>query len=273
MRLRRTLLLILVIVIFYWAGTDIWKEHPHEAHELRFSTPAMVWDEALPLGNGLLGALVWGDGRPLNISLDRTDLWDLRPVPEFQSAEYSYATMRQWVKDKRIQDLQRIYETPYRNPGPTKIPAGRIELRVGEEPAFAGCSLNMDHAVAAVEYRDKTRIQVFTHAEARCGIIRIDSPHQVRARLIIPAFGGPVQNADPQTTREMEVGLLGYAPPETHDFPDGTGYVQTGWQGFRFAVVLKWTLHKNLWIGVWSISTTEDKQDPLSAALGRVTRP
>ncbi len=23
---------------------------------------AMVWDEAMPLGNGLLGALVWGDG-------------------------------------------------------------------------------------------------------------------------------------------------------------------------------------------------------------------
>ncbi len=264
---RRALLLFLILAIFYWAGVGLRDTHDHDSHTLRFSTPAMVWDEALPLGNGLLGGLVWGDGRPLNISLDRTDLWDLRPVPEFQSAEYAYATMRQWVRDKRIQDLQRIYEDPYRRPGPTKIPAGRIELRVGEDPVFADCSLDMDHAVAEVAYQDKTRILVFTHAGAPCGIIRIDSPHPVKARLIVPAFGGTVQNADPQTTREMEVGLLGYAPPETHDFPDWTGYVQTGWQDFRFAVVLKWDLHKGHWLGVWSIATSEENPDPLSAAL------
>jgi len=68
-------------------------------HGLHYTSPAEVWDEALPLGNGLLGALVWGNGAPLKISLDRTDLWDLRPVPEFFSEEYSYATMREWVKD------------------------------------------------------------------------------------------------------------------------------------------------------------------------------
>ena len=38
---------------------------------LHFETPVTVWDEALPLGNGILGALVWGDGNPLKISLDR----------------------------------------------------------------------------------------------------------------------------------------------------------------------------------------------------------
>ncbi|MFA6243402.1 MAG: glycoside hydrolase N-terminal domain-containing protein, partial [Candidatus Hydrogenedentales bacterium] len=65
---------------------------PLPRHNLHFQTPVTTWDEALPLGNGLLGALVWGDGKPLNISLDRTDLWDLRPVPEFHTEEYTYAT-------------------------------------------------------------------------------------------------------------------------------------------------------------------------------------
>ncbi len=267
MKLRRALLLILVLVVFYWAGTGLWEKHTHESHELRFTTPAMVWDEALPLGNGLLGALVWGNGTPLNISLDRTDLWDLRPVPEFQSPEYTYATMRKWVRDNRIKDLQRVYEAPYRRAGPTKIPAGRIELMVGEDPLFLECGLDMDHAVATVEYQSRTQIQVFTHAEAPCGVILIESPHPVRAKLIVPAFGGPVQNADPQTTRDMEVGLLGYAPPELYDHADWTGYVQNGWQDFRFAVVLKWALRKGRWVGVWSIATTNDSQDPLSAAI------
>jgi len=43
---------------------------PEARHGLNYKTPAMVWDEAMPLGNGLLGALVWGHGRPLRISLD-----------------------------------------------------------------------------------------------------------------------------------------------------------------------------------------------------------
>ena len=33
---------------------------PQPEHGLEYDTPATVWDEALPLGNGITGALVWG---------------------------------------------------------------------------------------------------------------------------------------------------------------------------------------------------------------------
>ena len=36
------------------------------------------WDEGLPIGNGYRGSIVYG-GQPLKITVDRTDLWDLRP--------------------------------------------------------------------------------------------------------------------------------------------------------------------------------------------------
>ena len=104
-----------------------WSQ-PEPRHGLMYETPPMVWDEALPLGNGILGALVWGDGAPLKISLDRTDLWDLRPVPQFESEDYSFDTMRQWVSEGRLADLHALYDHPYGNAGPTKIPAGRIEI-------------------------------------------------------------------------------------------------------------------------------------------------
>ena len=118
--------------LLVFAGAAATEAQPQPEHNLDFSEPAMVWDEAHPLGNGLLGALVWGDGHPLKISLDRTDLWDLRPVPQYESDDYSYERMRQWVKEGRIEDLHRLYDDPYRNPGPTKIPAGRIELTLEE---------------------------------------------------------------------------------------------------------------------------------------------
>ena len=237
-------------------------------HGLQYTTPAEVWDEALPLGNGQLGALVWGDGSPLKISLDRTDLWDLRPVPEFFSEEYSYSLMRQWVQEGRIEDLQRMYEKPYRRAGPTKIPAGRVELDIGEDPTFSSCQLDVLEGLASVDLGSRARVKVFTHAEAPCGVIRIDTSIPIRARLIVPPFGGPVENTDPQNTRVMEVGLLGYEPPEIHTRANWTGYVQKGWEDFRFAVVLMWSAQEDYWMGVWSIAISEDSADPLSAALG-----
>jgi len=246
---------------------DMPLSHPIPRHGLHYTLPADVWDEALPLGNGLLGALVWGDGSPLKISLYRTDLWDLRPVPEFFSEEYSYATMRQWVRDGRVKDLQRVYEKPYRRAGPTKIPAGRIELDIGDGLRFSSCRLDVLEALATVDLAGQAQVKVLTHADTPCGVIRIDTSTPVRARLVVPPFGGPVENTDPQNTRVMEVGLLGYAPPEIHTRANWTGYVQKGWGDFRFAVVLMWSARPDQWLGIWSIATSEQSDDPLGMAL------
>src|SRR5512146_149747 len=132
MRLLRVVLVACLLVIGPVISGGPIRAQPRAEHGLAYTAPARVWDEALPLGNGLLGALVWGDGQPLRVSLDRTDLWDLRPVPEFSGPDYSYQRMRQWVKEGRLDDLHRLYDKPYGNPGPTKIPAGRIELSFGE---------------------------------------------------------------------------------------------------------------------------------------------
>ena len=48
--------------------------------DLVFTGLARSWDEAMPLGNATVGALVWQRDSTLRLSLDRTDLWDLRPV-------------------------------------------------------------------------------------------------------------------------------------------------------------------------------------------------
>src|SRR5262245_308198 len=59
--------------------------------------PLARWDEGLPLGNGVLGAMVWGENNVLKISLDRADLWDERTPPVFAKPEWTYATLKQLV--------------------------------------------------------------------------------------------------------------------------------------------------------------------------------
>ncbi len=59
-------------------------------HDLVFNDLASSWDEALPLGNGMLGALVWKKDNKLRISLDRADLWDLSPMTNIDFSELTY---------------------------------------------------------------------------------------------------------------------------------------------------------------------------------------
>ena len=66
------------------------------------------WDDGLPIGNGLLGALVWGEGNVLRISLDRGDLWDERLPAPLEGKDWTYATLKKLVHDgneARIHEL------------------------------------------------------------------------------------------------------------------------------------------------------------------------
>lgn len=64
--------------------------------DLCFPSLANRWDEAIPLGNSTVGALVWQNDSALRFSLDRVDLWDLRPMDNLAGANYSF----KWVLSK-----------------------------------------------------------------------------------------------------------------------------------------------------------------------------
>jgi len=240
---------------------------PLPEHGLQFESPSQTWDEAIPLGNGLLGALVWGDGGPLKISLDRTDLWDLRPVPEFHTKEYSYKTMRQWVKEGRLADLHRLYDNPYGNAGPTKIPAGRIELTIGDNPVFKKASLDLAKAMAAVRFQGKCKVRVFIHAGEPVGMIHIRSAEPVKLRLIAPPFTGEIKDeAGPGKISAGDLASLRYKAPLASSGDNWTGYLQEGWGGLKFAVAVAWKEKEGKWLGAWSITTSNESKEPLRKA-------
>lgn len=251
---------------------------PLPRHGLRYDTPVMVWDEALPLGNGNLGALVWGDGRPLKISLDRKDLWDTRPVPEFTSDDfadvYSYDVMCRWHREGRVDDLKRIYEEPYHRPAPTKIPAGRIEIDMGENKEFASTGLSLEDATAAMDFGNGTRAEVFVNANEAVGMIRIkDVPEDFSPNLKAPPFSG-------KTTGELrgsgsdtsDLSLLGYPAPVETAGDNWQAFTQQGVEGFHFAIYLGWKRDGGDWGAAWSIASSNEGNDPLSIARDRAAQ-
>src|SRR4029078_6458975 len=79
---------------------------PSSRHNLHFNELAKTWDEGIPLGNAILGALIWQKDGQLRFSLDRSDLWDLRPMKGLEGPEFSYKWITEHVKNKDYKIVQ-----------------------------------------------------------------------------------------------------------------------------------------------------------------------
>lgn len=149
---------------------------PGKQNDLVFNGPITRWDEAVPLGNGGNGCLLWGDGRTLRLSLDRGDLWETTPCPTALGEDFTYGTLLRLVREERWEELNELFEAPYDCPYPTKLPAGKILLH------FGPCSgmqtrLRLDDATARMrlELSDgPLSVRVFLHAETGLGYLWMD---------------------------------------------------------------------------------------------------
>ena len=244
------------------------EQAPFERHGLLYAEPALVWDEAFPLGNALLGALVWGDGQPLNISLDRTDLWDLRPVPEYYSDDYRYSIMRQWEKEERYDELIALYETPYHRPAPTKIPAGRIEI-VFPEAAFKEGRLTLHDGTAEVHFDNGAVARVWIHAEETIGVIEVDNAPGAELRLNAPDFAGEEDDSPADGFVMGALSQLGYDAPDARAGDNYLAYEQRGWGAFSFAVHVCRRDRENGFTAAWSIASSFEQGAPAAVARQR----
>ncbi len=110
------------------------------------------WDEGLPLGNGTLGVLVWGEGNRIRLSLDRGDLWDLRRPESLGDPDWSWRTMRELKESGDHARHVELFDRPYEAFAyPTKLPGGRAELVLDERFRIDGFRLDLADGVVLVD--------------------------------------------------------------------------------------------------------------------------
>lgn len=145
---------------------------PDDASNLDMAAPIVRWDEAIPLGNGLLGGLLWGGGDTLKLSLDRGDLWDLRRPAIYEQPDWNYATIQRLVAEGNQKEVSRLFDDPYNDiPYPTKLPVARLELRLpnGKLQQF---TLDLRSAVARATFEGGS-LEIFFSATKPVAMLRI----------------------------------------------------------------------------------------------------
>jgi alpha-L-fucosidase 2 len=117
-------------------------------HDHVYEAAPPTWDEGLPLANGSMGTVVWGDGNPLNFTMGCCELWDLRE-PKFNDPRFSYANFKKLFRQGRIEETRNLFDFRLTEIAPTRLPGPRMELSFGSAPTAYEARLNLATATAA----------------------------------------------------------------------------------------------------------------------------
>jgi alpha-L-fucosidase 2 len=128
--------------------------------ELRYDQPAARWTQALPVGNGRLGAMVFGDADSEHLQLNDATLWSGAPrdwnnpgardiLPQVRAAIFAgdYAKAGELCKK-----MQGPYNESYQPLGDLRLEFTSIP-GAGESQGYER-SLDLENAVATVRYRE-----------------------------------------------------------------------------------------------------------------------
>lgn len=245
-----------------------------DKHDLLFDQPIARWDEALPLGNGLSGCLLWGNGAPLRFSLDRGDLWDLRLVPEVLDERFTYAEMIDCVKRGDQEGLLRRFDSIYENyPYPTKLPAGRLELRFGQAADRVRSRLALREACAHVELafgQHTARVSSFLHAVNGLGYIRISGNAllaEASLDIVPPDYTGELQDDNANPVFHTSLTRLGYQAATMGAEGDVRWFIQQTSQELEYAIVVaERPIADGERVAVYKIAASHDGEDWLEEA-------
>lgn len=255
-------LLLSVFILISSAGAFAEASGPQPEHNLRFDSLAERWDEAVPLGNGMVGALIWNEDGVLRFSLDRADLWDNRPVAEYEDPKLNYAWMLGRVNDSDIASIHQQIDRPYdRDPAPTKIPAGRLEFDQSEWGDVNSAELNLSNALCTVKWNSGVRLCSFVHATEPIGWIHITGVESdITPSIIPPPFSEDEELAENVNSLSGHfLSALGYDDPSLSESDNSIVYRQNGWGGLRFSIRVEWSRPApGEWLGVWTVSSNAD---------------
>lgn len=235
------------------AGTLLTPSHS----DLQFSSLASSWDEGVPLGNATVGELVWQKNSVLRFSLDRSDLWDLRPADSLVNGDhFRYRWLREMIDKEDYDAIHDKFDIPYHDfPGPSKIACAALEFpAIGEVKSVR---LYLKDALCRVEWKSGVSMMTFISAGEPVGwfVFSDVKDKNFHPSLVPPRYNEPSQ-ADEATHTGIDLQSLGYDQGQVRREKNGIVYHQEGWGGFSYDVVVKWRRSGAKIIGVWSVTSS-----------------
>lgn len=225
-------------------------------YSLQSTSIPTQWDKALPMGNGLLGALIWQKDNQLRFSLDRADLWDERPMKGLHRKEFSYKWVQEQISKNEYKPVQEYLDYPYdHEPAPSKIPGAAIEFDIHQLGKSTNAKLDLLTATSIIQWNKGVQLKSFVHATEPIGWFKFENiPLDFQIKIIAPKYNGAV-NTSGDVVGGDDLSRLGYEQGTISVNDQSITYLQKGWSGFFYKVSIKWKKVHNGIEGVWTITS------------------
>lgn len=269
---------LIKIVLFLLAAlpaqllhAENWRfvDPPDSEHNLRFEALAQRWDEGMPMGNGLLGALLWQKENNLRISLDRVDLWDDRPMPEIDQLKFRWVIEK--VSLEQYDSVQMLGDLPYeRTAAPTKIPGAALSFDLSKMGKVVSNELDIQNGLNTVRFDNGGAFQTYVHATENYGVFLLDDlPQDIFPDLEIPSYTLKDTSGASNSVAGQGLGRLGYSEGKLNKTDKTIHYHQPTHDGDFYEVLVQWeALPSGKVMGIWTISSNEKAQlPPLGSGL------
>ena len=239
---------------------------PGRHQNLSFEELATTWDEGIPLGNGMLGALIWEKEGKLRFSLDRADLWDLRPTANLDNKNWTFKWVIDRWKNNQYQEVQQMFDLPYdRDPGPSKIPAGALEFNISAK--VKRVELILSKGLCEVEWANGMKMETFVHATKQEGWFKFSGiKENILPSIVPPPYHLSAQSGEDNPVTGQDLRRLGYPAGDLTVEKEFISYTQEGWNGFTYRIKIQWKSEGDVLIGHWNIQVL-NKNEPASVAL------
>ncbi len=248
---------ILAIFLTSFFIISISNAQPVVKHNLTFGSIPNRWDRGFPLGNGMIGVLVWQKDGMLRLSVDRADLWDLRPTADIEKYTYKWA-YQQRLKGE-FDTVWKVADLPYdRDAAPTKIPGAAIEFNISKLGQVESATLDIASAICIIRWKNGVVFRTFVDATqplARYNWQGADPVPVIKA----PAYNStnPIP-AENQVVEGNDLRRLGYPEGIIVTRKNLTIYHQKGWQTFEYEAAVLNSKTKTGTEGCFSITSKEN---------------
>jgi len=170
-------------------------------HKLWYKQPAAVWDEALPIGNGRLGAMVFGRPAQERIQLNEDSIWHGGPRDRNNpDAKANLSEMRELLFEGRLKEAHQLAVTAFSGTPNSQRhynPAGDLLLHMdieGEAEQYRR-TLDLDRAIAETSFvADGHRYSRAAFASYPDGVIVVrlttDAPQGLSFQARLDRHGG-----------------------------------------------------------------------------------
>ena len=155
---RRTSLIILLTTVLF-SCTHI-KQEQSSTSKLWYTQPAATWEEALPVGNGRIGAMIFGDPHVEHLQLNDDSMWPGNPEDWNQpdGRPEDLKKLRQLLMYGKNQDADSLFVDKFSNKG-----VGRSHQTLGDlfiewnhnDISDYRRELDLNYAVATVSYKSE----------------------------------------------------------------------------------------------------------------------